>query len=143
MIAGTPDGVAAAGAAAREAGVKRVVPLNVGGAFHTPLMAPAAQAFAPHLAATTFLDTPVAVVANTDAAPHTDGAGWPARLTEHLTVPVRWTATMQTFERLGVDTLVEVGPGSTLVNLAKRALPGVRLITIATPDDVRSLQEES
>lgn len=141
VLAGTPEGVDAAGARAKELGVKRVIPLNVGGAFHTPLMQPAADAFAADLARVAFRDTEVPVVANTDAEPHTDGAGWPARLTDHLVRPVRWRESMDTLARLGATSLVEIGPGLTLTNLAKRALPEVSLSNVATPGDVPAQED--
>ena len=136
VIGGTPEGVEAASAKAKELGVKRVMPLNVGGAFHTPLMQPAADAFASDLAAAAFSDTELPVVSNTDARPYTDGGGWPARLTEQLIRPVRWAETMPALTALGATTVVEVGPGNTLTGLAKRALPGVTLRNVAVPTDL-------
>lgn len=136
VVGGTPEGVEAAGERARALGVRRVVPLNVGGAFHTPLMAPAAEALAPHLATAPFTDSSVAVVANTDGRPYTDGEGWRTRLTDHLVRPVRWNATMAALAELGATGLVEVGPGATLTGLARRAVPNLTLRTISTPADV-------
>lgn len=136
VIGGTPDGLEAASARAKEIGVKRVMPLNVGGAFHTPLMQPAATAFAEALAEAPFADTDRPVLSNVDARPYTDAAGWPARLTEQLIRPVRWTGTMPALVELGASTFVEVGPGSTLTGLAKRAVPDVSLRNLATPTDL-------
>lgn len=136
VIGGTPEGVDAASARAKELGIKRVMPLNVGGAFHTPLMQPAADAFADDLAGATFADTAVAVVSNTDARPYTDATGWPARLAEQLVRPVRWAQTMAAFTGLGATTLVEVGPGNTLTGMAKRALPDITLRNVAVPTDL-------
>lgn len=136
VIGGTPEGVDAATTRARELGVKKVLPLNVGGAFHTPLMQPAADAFAADLAAAPFVDTDVPVVSNTDACAYTDAAGWPARLTAQLVNPVRWAATMPALVNLGAAAFVEVGPGTTLTAMAKRAVPGVALRNLATPHDL-------
>lgn len=136
VIGGTPEGLDAAAVAAKELGVKRVIPLNVGGAFHTPLMQAAADGFAADLADAAFADTDVAVLSNTDAAPHTDAAGWPARLTDQLITPVRWAATMPALVSLGASTFVEVGPGTTLTSMAKRAVPDVGLRNVATPADL-------
>lgn len=136
VIGGTPEGVEAASAKAKDLGVKRVMPLNVGGAFHTPLMQPAADAFAADLATATFSDIAVPVVSNTDARPYTDAGGWPGRLSEQLIRPVRWAETMPALTALGATAVVEVGPGSTLTGLAKRALPGVTLRNVAVPDDL-------
>ncbi|MBW3615573.1 MAG: ACP S-malonyltransferase [Actinobacteria bacterium] len=136
VIGGTPDGVEAASAKAKDLGVKRVMPLNVGGAFHTPLMQPAADAFAADLAAATFVDTAVPVLSNTDAQPYTDAAGWPARLSDQLVRPVCWSKTMVALTELGATTFVEVGPGTTLTGLAKRAVPHVVLRNISRPTDL-------
>lgn len=136
VIGGTPEGLEAASARAKELGVKRVIALNVGGAFHTPLMQAAADAFAADLAAAPFVDTTVPVLSNHDARPYTDATGWPERLTEQLTRPVRWAATMPALVALGASTLVEVGPGTTLTGLAKRAHPDLTLRNVATPADL-------
>lgn len=136
VIGGTPEGVDTASARAKELGVKRVMPLNVGGAFHTPLMQPAADAFASDLASAPFADTAVPVMSNHDALPHADGAGWPERLSEQLIRPVRWAETMPALVDLGATTFLEVGPGTTLTGLAKRAHPDITLRNIATPADL-------
>ena len=136
VIGGTSAGLEAASTKAKELGIKRVIPLNVGAAFHTPLLREAAQALAPDLGTAPFKDTTVPVMSNVDGKPYTDGEGWRERLVTQLVVPVRWGTTMQTLVDLGVDTFVEVGPGSTLAGLAKRGAPGVTLRNISTPDDL-------
>jgi [acyl-carrier-protein] S-malonyltransferase len=136
VIGGTPEGLEAASARAKELGVKRVMALNVGGAFHTPLMQAAADAFAADLAEAPFTDTVVPVLSNPDAEPYTDAAGWPARLAEQLIRPVRWASTMPALAGLGATTFVEVGPGTTLTSIAKRAHPEIALHNVATPADL-------
>lgn len=137
VIAGTPEGVEAASARAKEIGVKRVTALNVGGAFHTPLMRAAADAFVVDLEAAKFLPGGLApVISNTDARPHDDGEAWRERLVAHLVNPVRWAATMPALAELGATDFVEVGPGSTLTSIAKRAMPGITLHNVSTPADV-------
>jgi [acyl-carrier-protein] S-malonyltransferase len=136
VIGGTADGLEAASALAKELGVKKVIPLNVGGAFHTPLMQAAADAFASDLAAAPFEETDVPVFSNTDARPYTDAAGWPTRLTDQLVNTVRWSATMPALVALGAETFVEVGPGTTLTSMAKRAVPDVALLNLAHPADI-------
>jgi [acyl-carrier-protein] S-malonyltransferase len=81
------------------------------------------------------------VVSNEDAIPHGDAEGWRQRLVDHLVRPVRWRQTMERFVALGVTDVVEVGPGSTLTALARRALPEVTTRAISTPDDVAVLQD--
>jgi [acyl-carrier-protein] S-malonyltransferase len=136
VIAGTPRGVETAGAAAPSLGVRRVTPLNVGGAFHTPLMLDASLALAADLAHVMLSDPAAPVVSNHDAQPYEDAAGWHDRLSDHVSVPVRWRTTMTTLVDLGADTWLEVGHGSMLSALAKRGAPEVTVHNIAAPDDV-------
>jgi [acyl-carrier-protein] S-malonyltransferase len=143
VIAGTPDGVEAGVARAKELGVRKVLPLNVGGAFHTPLMEEAATALAPILAGITFREPAAAVVANDDATAHVAADGWPARSARHVAVPVRWREVQLTLGRLGATTLLEVGHGSMLAALAKRTLPDATVTGVATPEDVATVAAQS
>jgi [acyl-carrier-protein] S-malonyltransferase len=141
VIAGTPDGVAAGSARAKELGVKRATPLNVGGAFHTPLMRTAADALAAELPDVP-LSPPVApVVSNGDAQPYTDADGWRSRLAVHVTDPVRWRPSMETLAAIGATRCLEVGHGSMLAALAKRIVPDIPVSGVATPDDLPTLTE--
>lgn len=141
VIAGTPDGLDAAAERAREAGVRRVMSLDVGHAFHTPLLVEAADDLR-HLLDTLAFHTPAApVVSNTDAAAHTDPAGWPDLLTRHLVEPVRWRESQQTLVGLGATTFVEIGPGRVLAGLAKRTVPDVTVHNLTTPADLATLAE--
>jgi [acyl-carrier-protein] S-malonyltransferase len=137
VIAGTVSGMERAAKAASEAGVRRIIPLNVGGAFHTPLMQEAADGLATVLADVEFAAPSAPVVSNADAVPYTDGDGWRTRLAEHLVSPVRWRPSMTTLvSELSANHLVEVGHGSTLAGLAKRCVPGTPVSTIGSPADV-------
>lgn len=136
VIAGTPEGVEAAGEAARAAGVRKIVALDVDGAFHTPLMTEAREAFLPDLAGCSFREIEVPVVSNGDARPHTDADGWPARLADHLVQPVRWRQSQETLVSLGAEGLVEVGPGNTLCGMAKRTVPDVPASQAGQPETV-------
>jgi [acyl-carrier-protein] S-malonyltransferase len=141
VIAGTPDGVDAACARAKEVGVKRATPLNVGGAFHTPLMREAADALPAELASVTFAAPAAPVVSNLDAAAHAGRDEWRARSAEHVAVPVRWRQSMQTMVDLGATSFLEVGHGSMLAGLAKRTVPDVPVRGIATPEECAVLTE--
>lgn len=141
VIAGTPEGVDAAAARAKELGVKRATPLNVGGAFHTPLMDDAATALVAELAPVTFGAPSTPVISNHDGRPYTDGDGWRARLPEHVRVPVRWRTSLETMADLGASSLLEVGHGSMIAGLAKRTIPDVPVVGIATPADLDALVE--
>ena len=139
VVSGTASGVEAAGALAKERGARRVVPIPVGGAYHTPLMAPAEERLARALAAAEYADSTLPLVANVDAAPHTAAGEWPGLLRRQLTAPVRWRETLAHLAGEGVDLQVEVGPGGVLTGLAKRGLPGARALSVAGPADVDAL----
>jgi len=143
VIAGTPDGVDAAGARAKELGVKRVTPLNVGGAFHTPLMRDAADALPAELDDVRLSAPAAPIVSNHDARAYADGDGWRDRLPEHVTVPVRWRESMETMVGLGATSFLEVGHGTMLAGLAKRTTPDAPVRAVATPDDLQALDEET
>jgi [acyl-carrier-protein] S-malonyltransferase len=134
VIAGDPAAIAEAGAIAKELGARKLMGLPVGGAFHTPFMAPAAERLRAALAATTFADTTIAVVANVDATPHQDGAGWAQRLDAQLTSTVRWRESVERMVTDGVTTFVELGPGSVLTGMAKRTAPDATAVAASGPD---------
>ncbi len=100
VIAGDPDAIAKAGDLAKELGARKVLALPVGGAFHTPFMAPAADRLRAALAAVEFADAEVPVLANVDALPHQHADQWAGLLDTQLTAPVRWR---QTVERMVDD----------------------------------------
>lgn len=133
VVGGEADALDAVAERAIELGVRRVRPLAVDGAFHTPLMQTAADAFAPALAQTTFSAPRVPVVTNHDAFAVSVAEGWPDRLTSHLVQPVRWADVVQRLVELGADTIIEVGPGTTLTGLIKRIAPDVAVRSVSAP----------
>ena len=128
-------------AAAKELGAKRVVPLNVGGAFHSPLMAPAVQAFEPHLAAAPLRDPAIPVVANATAEPVTDAEQLRKLLARQLTGRVRWTESVRRMAALGVDTFIEVGPGTVLSGLIKRTVEGTKVLAAGDAEGVAAVAD--
>jgi [acyl-carrier-protein] S-malonyltransferase len=141
VIAGDPDAIAAAADVAKELGAKRVMPLTVGGAFHTPFMAPARDRLRKAIDQVEFRDPDKAVYSNVDALGHDRAGEWPGLLSSQLTCPVRWRQILHEFERTGVSTYVELGPGNVLSGLAKRTVDGARQLSVATPADVDNLLE--
>lgn len=129
VIAGTPEGLVIASDAAKAAGVRKVMALDVAAAFHTPLMDDAAIAFAEYLPSIEFAAPSAPIVSNEDGVAYTDGDGWKTRLVSHLVQPVRWADSMTTIDSLGPSSLREVGPGTTLTGLAKRCLPDTEWVT--------------
>jgi [acyl-carrier-protein] S-malonyltransferase len=139
VLAGTHKGVEAAGEAAKAAGAKWVMPLVVGGAFHSPLMAPAQDPLDEALASAKFADGTVPFVANVDAAAHRDG--WTTLLSSQLVSPVRWRESLLALAGLGVTHFLELGPGTELSGMVKRTVDGAARANVATPDDLAMLPE--
>jgi [acyl-carrier-protein] S-malonyltransferase len=138
VVAGTPEGVRAATAAATLLGAKRAVSLNVNGAFHTPLMSAGRTAFLPTLEATPFSAPTAPVICNTDAGAHGTAAVWRARLADHLVTTVHWRQSIETLDALGVTTCIEVGPGRVLSGLVARSLPAMAVRNISIPEDLEA-----
>jgi [acyl-carrier-protein] S-malonyltransferase len=128
-------------AAAKELGARRVVPLNVGGAFHSPLMAPAVEVFEPHLAAAPLRDPAIPVVANATAEPVTSAEELRRLLARQLTGRVRWTGSVRRMAGLGVDTFIEVGPGTVLSGLIKRTVEGAKVLSAGDADGVAAVAD--
>lgn len=114
----------------------RLRPLRVAGAFHTKHMAPAVEALAAAAAGTTVKDPVITLVSNRDGAVVTSGADWVERIVHQVANPVRWDLCMATMSGIGVTALIELLPGGTLTGMAKRALPGVELLALKTPDQL-------
>jgi [acyl-carrier-protein] S-malonyltransferase len=136
VIAGDPVAVEEAGAIAKELGARKVLALPVGGAFHTPFMAPAAARLRAALNRVAWCAPAVAVVANVDASPHRDEQRWPELLHAQLTSPVRWRQSVERMVADGVEVFLEIGPGNVLTGLAKRAAPGTTALAVRTPEDL-------
>ncbi len=142
VIAGTAAGIEAAGQLAKDLGAKRVMPIKVGGAFHTPFMAAAGERLQKALADIDFRAPNRPVVANVDATPHKTEEESRKILGLQLTSPVRWRQTLHTIEEAGIDLIVELGAGSVLTGLAKRTIEKVARSSVSIPDDLDALLEE-
>ena len=138
-ISGEVGAVGAAAAALKEAGARRVIPLNVSGAFHSPLLADAATDFAGFLEGIQVADPDVPLIANVTAEPVTSGAELKSGFVRQLTSPILWHDIM---ERIAAPSgkapavVLEVGPGQVLTNLAKRAYPEVHFLPVGTVADL-------
>ncbi len=139
VIAGTVEAVEAASALAKELGARRVMRLPVGGAFHTPLMAPAKARLRKAIANTPFAAPELNVLANVDARVHMDKDEWPGLLSAQLCSPVRWRQSLATLGEMGATRIVEVGTGGVLTGLVRRTLPDARAVAVAAPDDLDAL----
>jgi [acyl-carrier-protein] S-malonyltransferase len=114
----------------------RLRPLSVAGAFHTHHMAPATDALAAAAAAVRAADPVRPLLSNRDGHVVKSGNDWLDRIINQVSAPVRWDQCMLTMESLGVTALIELPPAGTLTGLAKRALRGVELVSLRTPDDL-------
>jgi [acyl-carrier-protein] S-malonyltransferase len=141
VVGGTPTGVEAATRHALDNGVRRMVPLNVEAAFHTPLMEEACDGFARALEAVPLQRATAPVVSNDDAEVYSDGDSWRRRLVRHLVSPVRWRQSVHALVELGVKKFVELGPGSSVSSMARRTVPEALVATISTPAHLPVLAE--
>ena len=141
VIAGSTEGVASASAVAKELGAKKVMPLPVSGAFHTPYMTPARDRLRKAIAEANPRDTEVPIVSNVDALAHDRGDEWSSLLSAQLSSPVRWKHCLLSLSELGVTDFAELGPGGVLTGMAKRTVDDARTISVATPEDLDKLIE--
>lgn len=141
VIAGSADGVGLASAHAKDLGAKKVMPLPVAGAFHTPFMTHARDRLRDAITQARLRDTEVPVVANVDSRPHQQADDWVSLLSAQLSSPVRWKHCLLTMAEKGVDGFIELGPGGVLTGMAKRTVEGARTISVATPEDLDQLLE--
>lgn len=136
VVSGAVEAIAALRKTAKALGARRVLDLPVGGAFHTPYMAPAGDALGDALARVTLRAPRVPVVANVDAEVHRHGEEWASVLADQLSQPVRWRHSVERLIADGATTLVEVGAGSVLTGMVRRIDPDVAAISVSTPEDV-------
>jgi [acyl-carrier-protein] S-malonyltransferase len=139
VISGTVGAVERAGTLARERGARRVLPLNVSGAFHSPLMAAAAARFAEVIAATPRDALRIPVACNVDGRAVEHARELPALLGRQLESPVHWVECVTTLVRLGAEVLIEVGPGTVLTGLARRIDAQVRTASVGSIEAAASL----
>ncbi len=120
VISGSNEAIDAACAKLTEAGAKRALKLNVGGAFHSPLMEPARVELEAAIQAAPFKAPICPIYQNVDAKPHTDPAEIKTNLIAQLTAPVRWTQIVQNMIADGATSFTELGPGTVLQGLIKK-----------------------
>ncbi len=143
VISGDPDAVTRAGEACKKRGAKRVIALNVSGAFHSPLMGPAKNHLQLALERAAFRDPAFPVVANATAEAVKDAARARRLLSDQLTAAVRWVECMQHAARIGGAgaRFVEIGPGAVLAGLLKRIIPEANVVSLGTVDEVTKFME--
>ena len=139
VIAGTIEGLSEATRRLQEAGAKRVVPLNVSAAFHTPLMAPAAERLRAALDRIEWRDPRIPVMANLTGRPHQGGDRIPQVMEMQLRSPVRWASCVASLVDAGCDTFIEIGPKRALTGMMRELAPGRTSSAAGTPQAVEEL----
>jgi [acyl-carrier-protein] S-malonyltransferase len=140
VVSGENPAVDEACDAAEQEGARRAVKLRVSGAFHSPLVARAADRFRPALDRVKFVE-PTAPFMSTVTARIEEAKRMGPLLVEQLTAPVRFTHAAQALVREGVHTFVEVGPGTVLSGLIKRIDRSAKTISVSTPEGLDKLEE--
>jgi [acyl-carrier-protein] S-malonyltransferase len=142
VISGEVEAVGAAGETLRDAGARRVIPLNVSGAFHSPLMEGARQELEEMLAGTEIADPVFPVVANVSAEPVETGPRARELLVSQLTGAVRWSDGILQIAQLGISSFMEIGPGSVLTGLLRRIDKGLQGRAVGDLEALRALAAE-
>jgi [acyl-carrier-protein] S-malonyltransferase len=141
VISGSEAGLTAIVPQLEAAGAKRLVRLPVSGAFHSPLMARAAQVFAAAWEKIPIRALHRPQVFNADAKVHQDSDEVRRLMVGQLTGPVRWTQSIQRLQQLGADTYIEVGPRRTLTGLVKKIVPGAKVHNVEDLNSMNTLLE--
>ena len=138
VIGGEKAAVDKAAALAKEAGARRCIPLKVSGPFHTRLMAPAGDALAKRFASEPFGEMQVPVLFNCLGHEKAEQDSIPALLVKQVQSSVYMEDTLHRLSELGVDHILEVGPGSALAGFVKKTLPGVVCASVETPEQLNA-----
>lgn len=139
VVSGASAGVQAVVERGKEAGAKRVIPLEVSGPFHSSLMKPAAEKLAEVLNGVAIKDASVPVIANVTARPVTDAAAIRGLLVEQVYSPVQWEDSVRYLIEQGVDTFVEIGSGTVLAGLIKKMDKTVKIVSVNSLDSLNQL----
>jgi len=138
VISGSRPAVEEAVVAARDAGARKAIMIDVGGAFHSPLMQPARDELASFLNELSFSKSQLPVVVNVTGKPESEPEVFRKLLIEQITAPVRWSETMSYLVKSGVSRTIEIGPGKVLTSFAKREMKPNEMISLDTLVDVNS-----
>lgn len=136
VISGEQQALNKAMELARERGAKRVIPLAVSGAFHSPVMQPAAHGLAQMIATMPIHDASIPVIGNIQAQPLTDAQTIREELSQQIASSVQWTRTVQYLVSAGVTVFIEIGPGQALTGMVKRIAKGVTTTSISNVADI-------
>ena len=136
VISGEQQALHKAMELAKERGAKRVIPLAVSGAFHSPVMQPAAHGLAQMIATSPIHDASIPVIGNIQAQPLTDVQTIREELAQQIASSVQWTRTVQYLIGAGVTVFIEIGPGQALTGMVKRIAKGITTLSISNAADI-------
>ncbi len=139
VISGAKGNIDKAMALAKEKGAARALPLQVSGAFHTPLMQPAAEGLAAAVKSLPFKDSAVPIIGNSSTHALTSAADIKAELLVQLTHAVQWQRSIEVMIAAGVTTFIEVGAGAVLSGLIKRINKNVKTLNVSGVGDLNNL----
>ena len=143
VASGHKEAIGRAAALAEERGAKRAIPLKVAGAFHSPLMTPAAERLGEALKGVAISAPTRVIVPNATAEPTRDPEVIARELVRQVDHPVLWSQSMQRLVADGYDRFAEVAPGRVLTGLLRRIEPGAEAINVSTVEQLRQLQHNS
>ncbi len=141
VVSGDVWGISWAATAAKKKGAKRVMPLKVSAAFHSPLMGPAADEFGASLHEIRFRRPSFPVVSNVTARATDDPNRIRELLVRQLTAPVRWTECIEKLLSMGASRFAELGPGKVLAGLNRRNARGMTTLALGTPESIESMED--
>ncbi len=136
VISGERGALSVAMELAKARGAKRVIPLPVSGAFHSPVMQPAAAGLAQAIEQTEVHDATIPLIGNIHALPLTEAQALREELAQQIAASVQWIRTIEYLVGVGVTTFLEIGPGQTLAGMVKRIAKGVTTLNISSAADI-------
>ena len=142
VITGKKEAVAEAMPRLKDAGAIKVVELNVSGPFHSPLLKGAGEKLGKELENVELGDLKIPYFANVNAKAVTDKSEIKPLLEAQVSSPVMWEQTLYELEKMGVDTIIEVGPGKTIAGFVRKTVSTIKVIGVSTPADIDSLLEK-
>lgn len=141
VISGEKKALEMAMQEAKTRGAKKVMPLAVSGAFHSPVMRPAAAGLAQAIAGTTVHDATIPVIGNIEGVPLTEAAAIRTELAQQIAASVQWTRTIEYLASQGITIFLEIGPGQALTGMVKRIVRGATLLNVSSAADIPKIVE--
>jgi [acyl-carrier-protein] S-malonyltransferase len=139
VISGEQRALARATELAKARGAKRVIPLAVSAAFHSPVMQPAAEGLAQAIASAGIRDASIPIISNITATPLTQATDIEHELPEQIASCVQWTHSIEYMANAGVTTFIEIGPGQALTGMVKRIVKGVTMLNISNAAELEKV----